>query len=71
LRPGVVLPAFSVAAGFVLAVLGRVLVETSADPTSHNLWPFEVVIAGGIGLIGGLAGALIARLTQRFRRRLS
>lgn len=66
LRPGMGLPTLSVGAGFVLAVMGRVLVETSADPTSHNLWPFEVVIAGAVGLGGGLAGVLIARLIQRF-----
>ena len=66
-RPGVLTPTLAVAAGFVLAVLARVAVETSRDPTSHNLWPFEVVIAGGIGLIAGLAGVLTTRLVQRLR----
>jgi uncharacterized membrane protein HdeD (DUF308 family) len=64
-RPGVRAPTIAVAAGFVLAVLARVAVETSHDPTSHNLWPFEAVIAGGLGLIAGLVGVLIARLVQR------
>lgn len=65
LRPGLRTPTLSVASGFVLAVLGRVAVETSRDPTSHNLWPFEVIIAAGIGLAGGLLGVLAARLVQR------
>jgi hypothetical protein len=60
--------AFLVAAGFVLAVMGRVMVETSRDPTSHNLWPFEVVIAGGVGLAGALLGAVLARVVERMRR---
>lgn len=65
LRPGLGTPTLSVASGFVLAVMGRVAVETSRDPTSHNLWPFEVVIAGGMGLAGGLLGVLAARLVER------
>jgi hypothetical protein len=65
LRPGVRTVMVSVAAGFVLAVLARVTVETSLDPTSHNLWPFEVVIAGGYGLASGLLGVVAARVGQR------
>jgi len=34
-----------------LAVLGfvvlRIIVGTALDPTSHNLWPFEIVMVGG------------------------
>jgi len=55
----------AVAGGFVLAVLLRVAVETARDPTSHNLWPFEVVIAGGIGLMAATIGVGMARLLQR------
>jgi hypothetical protein len=55
----------AVAVGFGLAVLGRVVVETTGDPTRHNLWPFEVVIAGVIGLAAGAIGVTIARLLQR------
>ncbi len=47
-----------------LAVFARVLVETAVDPTSHNLWPFELIIAAMVGfplaLIGALIGGLIA-----------
>jgi len=68
LRPGLRWPTLSVAAGFVLAVLIRVAVETTRDPTSHNLWPFEVIIAGGFGLAAGLLGVGIARLVQRLAR---
>jgi drug/metabolite transporter (DMT)-like permease len=68
LRRGVGLPAVCIALGFVLAVGGRVAVETTTDPTSHNLWPFEVVIAGGIGLVGALLGVLLVRGVERVRR---
>jgi hypothetical protein len=49
------------------AVLGRVFVEGMVDPTSHNLWPFEVVIALGIGFAAALTGAVIGSLVARLR----
>jgi hypothetical protein len=69
LRRRMRVPVLAVTAGFVLAVLGRVGVETARDPTSHNLWPFEVVIAGGIGLAGAWIGVGAARLLQRVTAR--
>src|SRR5262245_14612675 len=41
------------------AVMVRVLVETSSDATTHNLWPIEAVLGIGVGLIASAAGALI------------
>src|SRR5204862_5659121 len=40
---------FIVGATVPLAVLARVAVETNKDPTSHNLWPFEFIIATAVG----------------------
>lgn len=42
--------------GFVIA---RIALETALDPTSHNLWPFEILQAGvaSIVVIGTLAVA--------------
>ena len=65
LRPARLAPLLAVAGGFVLAVLGRVTVETSRDPTSHNLWPFEVVIIGGIGLVAAALGTGLGMLIWR------
>ena len=42
------------AASVPAAVMVRVIVEVGLDPTSHNLWPFEIVIAAVVG--GFLAG---------------
>jgi len=47
-----------VGASVPAAVMARVSVDTSSDPTSHNLWPFEVVIACGVGFACSLAGAI-------------
>ncbi len=50
------------------AVLARVIVDGLADPTSHNLWPFEIVISLVLGMtvagIGALAGSGIARMRR-------
>lgn len=39
-------------------VLIRVLVDGLRDPTSHNLWPLEVIMAILVGLISAMPGAL-------------
>ena len=55
------------AAALPAVVMVRVIVETSSDPTSHNLWPFEVVIAvmvgGTVSAIGFAVGELVRHLT--------
>jgi hypothetical protein len=40
------------------AILLRVLSGIAADPTSHNLWPFEVILGCVVGLAVSLCGAL-------------
>ena len=47
------------------AVLLRVMVECAIDPTAHNLWPFELAIAAGIGFACAAAGAAIGVLLAR------
>lgn len=51
-----------VGASVPAAVVARVIVEVTLDPTSHNLWPFELVIAGGLGMAAAGAGALLGSL---------
>jgi hypothetical protein len=55
-----------IGASVALAVMARVLVEVTKNPSSHNLWPLEVIIALAVGTVcsvsGALAGALIAKL---------
>ena len=47
-----------VPAAIVLFVVLRIVVDVLLDPTSHNLWPFEIIIWGGVGL--GLLGVMAA-----------
>jgi hypothetical protein len=64
LRQRVLPVALACAAGWVLATLGRIVVEVAADRTSHNLFPFELAIAACVGLAGGLVGAVVGRLVR-------
>jgi hypothetical protein len=43
--------------GFVIL---RILVGTTIDPTSHNLWPFEILIVGAVS-VTIMLGLIIAR----------
>jgi hypothetical protein len=43
-------------------ILARVAVDTAKDPTSHNLWPFEFIIAAVVGVLCSSAGALVGSL---------
>ncbi len=48
--------AATVPAAVILFVVLRIIIDTAHDPTSHNLWPFEILQFGGIALlmVGGL-----------------
>lgn len=41
----------------LLVLVGKIIVDTSEDPTSHNLWPLEIIIRslGGLLILGALA----------------
>jgi hypothetical protein len=45
-------------------VVLRIVMGTAIDPTSHNLWPFEIVMWGGLSclamLLLGIAHKLFA-----------
>jgi hypothetical protein len=49
--------AAAVPAALMAFVVLRIAVGVGSDPTSHNLWPFEIVIAGAVS--AGLCVALL------------
>lgn len=50
------------------AVIARVAVDTARDPTSHNLWPFEVFIAWMVGLLASLVGVALGSVPAMLER---
>ena len=59
------LAALVVGASGPAAVMLRVIVDCSRDPTAHNLWPFEVALAGGVGLMASTAGAVLGAVIAK------
>ncbi len=59
-RVAAVLPAVPIA-----LTIARIIVDTGRDPTSHNLWPFEILMVGGpcvaIMLLLGLTHRVFAQ----------
>ncbi|HSE11855.1 MAG TPA: hypothetical protein VLB69_04385 [Rudaea sp.] len=58
-RGGWRLAAAAPAAMMAFVVL-RLLIDTSRDPTSHNLWPFEILMSGALS-----AGAMVVLFALR------
>jgi len=54
--------AAAVPAAVILFVVLRIVVDTARDPTSHNLWPFEILQFG----IGALFVIGLLKLARRF-----
>ncbi len=48
------------------AAMLRVIVDTARDPTSHNLWPLELVLATVYGAFCAILGAVIGQLVRRY-----
>jgi hypothetical protein len=57
------------AAAFPAAVLLRIIFDTFSDSTSHNLWPFELVIATVFGAIVGALGAALGGAVATLREK--
>ncbi len=58
-----------VGASVPAAVFARVIADVAADPTSHNLWPLEIIIALPMGLAGALVGATAGSLFGKLAAR--
>lgn len=50
-------------------ILLRVALETAADPTSHNLWPFEMILGSIVGAVCAFAGSFIGWVVAKVRGR--
>jgi hypothetical protein len=59
LRLGILAATCAAGAGVPIAVLCKLVWDVVADPTSHNLWPFELAIALAVGAAAALVGALV------------
>lgn len=51
--------------GFVISVLGRIFFDISNDPSSHNLFPFEVVFVLAIIVPSSFAGSFLINFINK------
>jgi hypothetical protein len=65
---GIVASAITIGSAFPAVIFVRVVLDGMEDPTNHNLWPFEIVMTFGIGMIVtfpfAALGALLRRVTH-------
>lgn len=58
----------AVGAAVPAPILARIAVDTVKDPPSHNLWPFEFIIAAALGVICSSAGTLVGSVPRLLSR---
>ena len=51
------------------AVLAGIAVDMTRDPASHQLWPFELVVAVILGAFAVAPGAFAGQFSQRLQNR--
>ncbi|MFL5330710.1 MAG: hypothetical protein ACJ8C4_17560 [Gemmataceae bacterium] len=61
---GVVVATITVGMAFSAAIMARVVIDCLDDPTHHNLWPFELVLALAFGIVMSSPGAASGRLLR-------
>lgn len=54
----------TIATAVPAVVFARVIFDCAHDPTAHNLWPFEIIIALLIGFVCALAGTLVGTFVR-------
>ncbi len=53
------------AGGAIAAIVIRIVIDVVGDPTSHNLWPFELALAGIFIVPSALLGAAVGMVARR------
>jgi len=54
--------------GIVTALVIKIIIDWQFDPTSHNLFPFEIIIDFVVISIASLIGAAIGFIYRKFRK---
>ena len=60
---------FATTIGIMIALIIKIIIDTQFDPTSHNLFPFEIMIDLIFISIASLIGAAIGFIYRKFRKR--
>jgi hypothetical protein len=61
--------AFTVIIGVMIALIIKIIIDWQFDPSSHSLFPFEIVIDSFIILVASLIGVAIGLVYRKFIKR--
>ena len=56
-----------VCSGAMAGVIGRILFDIARDPTTHNLFPFEIIATLVISVLSAVTGVFLARVIRRIK----
>jgi hypothetical protein len=62
---GLLQSAISVGIALPAIILVRVAIDGTKDPSNHNLWPFEVLMASALGMASAFPSAAIGWLLRK------
>ena len=57
---------FATTIGVMIALIIKIIIDTQYGPTSHNLFPFEIIINSIVISIASLIGAAIGLIYRNF-----
>jgi hypothetical protein len=60
---------FATTGGVLLSLIIKIIIDGYYDPTSHNLWPFEIIIVGFLILVACVVGVLPGVLFRLLKKR--
>lgn len=66
---GIVASALAPASAFTAVILARVVLDGMENSSNHNLWPFEMAVAFGFGMLMSFPAAALGGLIRRLRYR--
>ncbi len=68
-KSGWLLVSFAIGSGPLLAYFARMIVDTSRDPTSHNLWPIALFITGVVTFPVAALGSSVVSLFRFLQKK--
>jgi hypothetical protein len=57
---------YTIVAGFIVATIIKIIIDTISDPSSHNLLPFEIIYYTIIAFLSAGLGVGVSLLIKRF-----
>lgn len=57
---------YTIVAGFIIATFIKIIIDSIPDPSTHNLWPFEIIYYTMMAFLAALIGVGVGFVIKRF-----